>query len=370
MRPTDRQGWVPVRPSPAPLWTATAVPLASAASTAASAVSICRGVGAARSRMGRCTSRNENRASSARSCGLSVEIDQKADALFGERRERARGTWDTRNRGRAPRRANRPGRLSPSRVRMMKRSQARRLDTAMAPGAKRRRYRISRQCCTLERMALTKQRPGAEQRVDPSEMQRRLQLAEETILTDERLRGGLTDEQFAEILQWALPLAQQGGRLHGFHRGQRRRGGPHSTSSFGSFAARFGKPCALPKQPPRPSTHRPRAVGAASRHVGRTSQRLHRPRKTALAPLRRAPATCLTPLHSAALLSRRTSPLTGQHTTAGSPRVIAKAAFPSGKTADGPPSRRLFDRPRCAGALLVRDGCRRRFLGSSNAAAR
>jgi hypothetical protein len=45
--------------------------------------------------------------------------------------------------------------------------------------------------------------------VDETEMQRRAQLAEEMILTDERLRGGLTDEQFEQILGWALPLAQQ-----------------------------------------------------------------------------------------------------------------------------------------------------------------
>jgi hypothetical protein len=45
--------------------------------------------------------------------------------------------------------------------------------------------------------------------VDPSEQQRRAQLAEEFILTDERLRGSLTDDQFEEILRWALPLAHE-----------------------------------------------------------------------------------------------------------------------------------------------------------------
>lgn len=45
--------------------------------------------------------------------------------------------------------------------------------------------------------------------MDPNELQRRAQLAEELILTDERLRGGLTDDQFEEILRWALPLAHE-----------------------------------------------------------------------------------------------------------------------------------------------------------------
>ena len=31
---------------------------------------------------------------------------------------------------------------------------------------------------------------------------------QELILSDERLRGGLTDEQFAQILAWALPQAE------------------------------------------------------------------------------------------------------------------------------------------------------------------
>ncbi|MCS6802342.1 MAG: hypothetical protein RMM58_13035 [Chloroflexota bacterium] len=45
--------------------------------------------------------------------------------------------------------------------------------------------------------------------MDEKELQRRAQLAEEMLLTDERLRGGLTDDQFEEILRWALPLAHE-----------------------------------------------------------------------------------------------------------------------------------------------------------------
>lgn len=43
-------------------------------------------------------------------------------------------------------------------------------------------------------------------------MDRRAQWAEERILGDERLRGDLTDDQFEQILRWALPLARQAAR--------------------------------------------------------------------------------------------------------------------------------------------------------------
>lgn len=43
--------------------------------------------------------------------------------------------------------------------------------------------------------------------ISDDERARREQLAEEHILTDERLRGDLTDAQFDAILAWALPAA-------------------------------------------------------------------------------------------------------------------------------------------------------------------
>ena len=44
--------------------------------------------------------------------------------------------------------------------------------------------------------------------MDDETRARRSRWVQELILSDERLRGGLTDEQFAQVLAWALPQAE------------------------------------------------------------------------------------------------------------------------------------------------------------------
>ncbi|GIW11860.1 MAG: hypothetical protein KatS3mg061_2917 [Dehalococcoidia bacterium] len=44
--------------------------------------------------------------------------------------------------------------------------------------------------------------------MDDETRARRTRWVQELILSDERLRGGLTDEQFAQVLAWALPQAE------------------------------------------------------------------------------------------------------------------------------------------------------------------